>query len=116
MAGRSRRSARALRAAQPFLAFLPAVPARRRRKKPAAAGLPLLPLPPSRRTATRPATRPATRGRTAGRWSRSTYTGPAGSRSYDVYLPAGHRKTTRLPLVLLLHGCDQSSEQFVAAT
>jgi len=33
-----------------------------------------------------------------------------------VYLPAGHRRTTRLPLVLLLHGCDQSSEQFVAAT
>jgi poly(hydroxyalkanoate) depolymerase family esterase len=112
MAGRSRRSARARRAAQPFLAFLPAAPVRRRRKKPAAAGLPLLPLPPSRRTATRP----ATRGRTAGRWSRSTYTGPSGSRSYDVYLPAGHRRTTRLPLVLLLHGCDQSSEQFVAAT
>src|SRR3954469_8819765 len=113
MAGRSRRSARARRAAQPLLAFLPAVPVRpRRRKKAAVIGLPLVPLP--RKPAK--ATRPATKGRTAGRWSRSTYTGPAGSRSYDVYLPAGHRRTTRLPLVLLLHGCDQSSEQFVAAT
>jgi poly(hydroxyalkanoate) depolymerase family esterase len=113
MAGRSRRSARARRAAQPLLAFLPAAPVRpRRRKKAAVIGLPLVPLP--RKPAKAP--RPPVKGRTAGRWSRSTYTGPAGSRSYDVYLPAGHRRTTRMPLVLLLHGCDQASEQFVVAT
>jgi poly(hydroxyalkanoate) depolymerase family esterase len=33
-----------------------------------------------------------------------------------VYLPLGHRRTTRSPLVLLLHGCNQTPEQFVAAT
>jgi poly(hydroxyalkanoate) depolymerase family esterase len=33
-----------------------------------------------------------------------------------VYLPVGHRRTTRVPLVMLLHGCNQASEEFVAAT
>src|SRR4051812_11147992 len=59
---------------------------------------------------------PAPRGRTPGRWLRATHTGPAGARSYDVYLPAGHRRTARVPLLVLLHGCNQTAEQFVAAT
>jgi poly(hydroxyalkanoate) depolymerase family esterase len=118
MPGRSRRSASAKRAGDPFLAFLPALQVpRRRRKAPARAalsGLSRLPLPtPSRRVATK---RPAGKGRAPGRWLRSTYRGPAGSRSYDVYLPAGHRKATRVPLVMLLHGCTQTSEEFIAAT
>jgi poly(hydroxyalkanoate) depolymerase family esterase len=33
-----------------------------------------------------------------------------------VYLPAGHRRTAPVPLVMLLHGCNQSAEEFVAAT
>jgi poly(hydroxyalkanoate) depolymerase family esterase len=68
---------------------------------------------PVRRTA---AVRPPARRATAGRWSRATFVGSAGTRSYDVYLPAGHRTTTQVPLVMLLHGCNQTSEQFVAAT
>ena len=117
MARRSRRSAGAKRAVQPLFAFLPVVPARRRRKsagRTALQGLARVPLPtPGRRAAPKP---PAAKGRTAGRWLRSTYTGLSGSRSYDVYLPAGHRRSTRVPLVMLLHGCNQVSEQFVAAT
>jgi poly(hydroxyalkanoate) depolymerase family esterase len=33
-----------------------------------------------------------------------------------VYLPAGHRRGRRAPLLMLLHGCDQQAEQFVDAT
>jgi poly(hydroxyalkanoate) depolymerase family esterase len=47
---------------------------------------------------------------------RAAHAGPAGSRAYDVYLPAGHRRASRVPLVVLLHGCNQSAEQFVTAT
>jgi poly(hydroxyalkanoate) depolymerase family esterase len=41
---------------------------------------------------------------------------PPGGRSYDVYLPAGHRSRTKAPLVLLLHGCLQTPAEFAAAT
>jgi len=75
--------------------------------------LPFLAPSPARRRAAAP--RPAVR-RGAGRWVRSTYGGPGGSRAYDVYLPAGHRRAVRVPLVLLLHGCNQTAEEFVAAT
>jgi poly(hydroxyalkanoate) depolymerase family esterase len=118
VARRPRRSASARRAAQPFLAFLPVLPLKpRRRRAPARSALSALsglPLPaPVRRGA---APRPAAKRRTPGRWLRSTYSGPAGARSYDVYLPAGHRRTTRVPLMMLLHGCNQAAEDFVAAT
>jgi poly(hydroxyalkanoate) depolymerase family esterase len=33
-----------------------------------------------------------------------------------VYLPAGHRRNRRAPLLMLLHGCDQHAEEFVDAT
>lgn len=33
-----------------------------------------------------------------------------------VYLPAGHRRGRRAPLLMLLHGCDQDAEKFVDAT
>ncbi len=55
-------------------------------------------------------------GTTPGRWSRANFAGRGGARSYDVYLPAGHRPGTQVPLVLLLHGCNQTAEEFVAAT
>lgn len=60
--------------------------------------------------------RPVAPRRSPGRWLSLTHSGPAGSRSYEVYLPAGHRRTTRVPLLLLLHGCDQTPQEFVAAT
>src|SRR4051794_41045079 len=110
MARRSGRARRRPAAGLPLLPFLPSwpVPGRRgagRRK----AALPL-PASPTRRR------RPAAATRPAGRWLRSSWTGTAGSRSYDIYLPAGHRRTARVPLVMLLHGCDQNAQQFAAAT
>jgi poly(hydroxyalkanoate) depolymerase family esterase len=42
--------------------------------------------------------------------------GPSGSRTYDVYVPAGLRRRTAAPLVLLLHGCGQTPAEFVDAT
>jgi poly(hydroxyalkanoate) depolymerase family esterase len=113
----ARRSGRSKRTAPGLLAFLPSLSTPRRRRKVARtvlSALPRVPVStPRRRTA---ATRPATPRRSPGRWLRSSHVGPTGSRSYDIYLPTGHRRTTRMPLVVLLHGCNQTSEQFVAAT
>lgn len=48
-----------------------------------------------------------------GRW----VAGPAlGGRLCPVYLPAGHRRGRRAPLLVLLHGCDQDAEGFVDTT
>jgi poly(hydroxyalkanoate) depolymerase family esterase len=59
--------------------------------------------------------RPPTVRRSPGRWVRSRAAQPGG-RSYDVYLPAGYRRRTRAPLVLLLHGCTQTPAEFADAT
>jgi poly(hydroxyalkanoate) depolymerase family esterase len=59
---------------------------------------------------------PATARRAAGRWIHATYRGPAGARSYDVYLPRGYRPADGVPLVVLLHGCDQAAVEFVDGT
>lgn len=92
MARRTGGSRRTRRSRMPLFPFLPSLPAPRRSRRPA-----------------------ATR-RTGGRWVHAGYTGAAGSRAYAVYLPAGHRRTDRRSLLLLLHGCDQTAEQFAAAT
>lgn len=44
-----------------------------------------------------------------------THTGPAGSRGYRLYVPA-HHGTGPLPLVVMLHGCTQTPEDFAAGT
>ncbi len=49
--------------------------------------------------------------RPAGRWIRRRYTGTAGTRLYDVYVPGGARRG-RMPMVLLLHGCRQTGTDF----
>ena len=103
MARRSGGSRRA-RASNPFLPFLPSLPTARRRVRRAATGLSLPGLPAPAKKKAAPRRRPGAGTRTAGRWLSSSWTGPAGSRSYDVYLPAGHRRTSRVPLVVLLHG------------
>jgi poly(hydroxyalkanoate) depolymerase family esterase len=113
----ARRSGRSKRSAPGLLAFLPKVATPRRRRSVIRAALPALPKVPVRRPKRRTAAiRPAAPSRSPGRWLRSSHVGPAGARSYDIYLPAGHRRTTRMPLVVLLHGCNQTAEQFVAAT
>ena len=60
--------------------------------------------------------RPARRRQGSGRWVRGGRSAPVGGRSYDVYLPAGLRPRSRVPMVLLLHGCGQTSAEFASAT
>jgi poly(hydroxyalkanoate) depolymerase family esterase len=40
------------------------------------------------------------------------YTEKAGTRSFRGYVPSGYDRATRLPLVVALHGCTQSADQF----
>ncbi len=111
----ARRSGRSKRASPGLFGLLPSLPRRRRRRR--AVARITLPRVPKAAPAIRTAVpRPVTRRRSPGRWLKANHVSAAGSRSFDVYLPAGHRRTTRMPLVLLLHGCNQTSEQFVAAT
>jgi poly(hydroxyalkanoate) depolymerase family esterase len=51
-----------------------------------------------------------------GRWVQRRFKNQQGSRQYDVYLPAGLSPRSRVPLVLLLHGCRQSSMDFARQT
>jgi poly(hydroxyalkanoate) depolymerase family esterase len=44
------------------------------------------------------------------------YTDTAGSRAYKLYVPSGHRADQPVPLVVMLHGCTQSPDDFAAGT
>ena len=50
-----------------------------------------------------------------GRFIRRTYANGAGSRVYQTYLPARYRGQS-LPLVVMLHGCKQTPEDFAEGT
>lgn len=52
----------------------------------------------------------------AGSFTKHTYSGPgAGPRDYWLYLPPGRAKAPR-PLVMFLHGCNETAEQAAQAT
>ena len=44
----------------------------------------------------------------------ATYANAAGSRDYKLYIPAN--RTERAPLIVMLHGCTQSPDDFAAGT
>jgi poly(hydroxyalkanoate) depolymerase family esterase len=44
-----------------------------------------------------------------------SYSNPAGSRAYRLFIPSRYRQQP-LPLVVMLHGCTQSPEDFAAGT
>lgn len=49
------------------------------------------------------------------RFETRTHTGPGGSRAYKIYVPSGY-KGQPLPLVVMLHGCTQSPDDFARGT
>ncbi len=51
-----------------------------------------------------------------GAWQEFTYSGPAGSRPYFVYTPAGYQTGVVVPLFVMLHGCLQTPSDFAAGT
>jgi poly(hydroxyalkanoate) depolymerase family esterase len=44
-----------------------------------------------------------------------SFSNEAGSRDYKLYIPSGHRGMAR-PLIVMLHGCTQSPDDFAAGT
>src|SRR5271169_33995 len=49
------------------------------------------------------------------RFEEHTYANAAGSRAYKLYVPSGYNGQA-LPLVVMLHGCTQSPDDFAAGT
>jgi poly(hydroxyalkanoate) depolymerase family esterase len=50
-----------------------------------------------------------------GKFIEATYSNPAGTRAYKLYIPSRYQGQT-LPLVVMLHGCTQSPDDFAAGT
>jgi poly(hydroxyalkanoate) depolymerase family esterase len=50
------------------------------------------------------------------RFVSQTFSGPAGSRAYKLYVPSTLRPGQPAPLVVMLHGCTQSPDDFAAGT
>jgi poly(hydroxyalkanoate) depolymerase family esterase len=50
-----------------------------------------------------------------GKFIEKTYSNPAGTRSYKLYIPSRYQGQA-LPLIVMLHGCTQSPDDFAAGT
>jgi poly(hydroxyalkanoate) depolymerase family esterase len=56
---------------------------------------------------------PAARGRTE--FSEHAYTGSAGSRRYKLFIPSAYQGQ-QMPLIVMLHGCTQTPDDFATGT
>src|SRR5450830_129779 len=68
--------------------------------------------PPVKRQRTLTKTSPAT----ATPWITGMAVGAAGARRYRLFKPPGVRRTERLPLLVMLHGCGQDAQALAAST
>jgi poly(hydroxyalkanoate) depolymerase family esterase len=50
-----------------------------------------------------------------GRFLEQSFTGPAGGRTYKLYVPSGYTGQ-EVPLIVMLHGCTQNPDDFAAGT
>jgi poly(hydroxyalkanoate) depolymerase family esterase len=66
--------------------------------------MPALPKPTRVRRASVKPQAPATPG-----WTSGVAIGPTGARRYRLYKPPGIRRSERVPLLVMLHGCDQDA-------
>ena len=55
------------------------------------------------------------RNKAPGRFIKRSYSNAAGTRAYKTYLPARYHGQS-LPLVVMLHGCKQTPDEFAAGT
>lgn len=62
-----------------------------------------------------PAPVPADAVPAVGAFVTRSFSNPAGSRSYKLYIPSRYDGTAR-PLIVMLHGCSQSPDDFAAGT
>jgi poly(hydroxyalkanoate) depolymerase family esterase len=53
---------------------------------------------------------------TAGNLSRGSYTSSAGTLSYETYVPASYKQGSQMPLIVALHGCTQTADNFRTQT
>jgi poly(hydroxyalkanoate) depolymerase family esterase len=58
---------------------------------------------------------PAAKSSAVGQFLTHSFTGEAGTRPYKLYVPSGYRGEA-VPLVVMLHGCTQSPDDFALGT
>jgi poly(hydroxyalkanoate) depolymerase family esterase len=71
---------------------------------------------PATKTARMRAKAPPPSKPSAGRWLLGVALAPAGKRRYRLFLPASRLPGQRVPLLVMLHGCDQNAAGFAAST
>ncbi len=52
----------------------------------------------------------------AGSWLNGAVSNASGSRNYKLWIPAGYTGKTALPLLMMLHGCTQTPDDFATGT
>lgn len=63
-----------------------------------------------------PPAAPAREEATAGQWLSGSYSNEHGTRAYRLYVPSGYTGAKPAPLVMMLHGCTQTADDFAAGT